>query len=95
MVTPQGMIRLPSQDVLAGSAALLVKGVGNVMRFTGCSLAEAFHMASRNPARLFGLRDRGEIVPGMRADLVFFEMVDGELEIQRTMLRGRTVYARP
>jgi len=31
----------------------------------------------------------------MRADLVFFEMVDGELEIQRTMLRGRTVYARP
>jgi N-acetylglucosamine-6-phosphate deacetylase len=94
VVTPEGAVRLPSQNVLAGSASLLVKGVGNVMRFTGCSLAEAFQMTSRNPARLFGLRDRGEIEPGMRADLVFFKMVDGALEIQRTMVRGRTVFSR-
>jgi len=95
VVTPEGSIRLPSQNVLAGSASLLVKGVGNVMRFTGCSLAEAFQMASRNPARLFGLRDRGEIVPGMRADLVLFKMVEGRVEIQSTMVGGRVVYERP
>jgi len=92
VLTPEGMIKLPDQNVLAGSASLVTKGIGNVMRFTGCSLAEAVHMVSRNPARLLGLNDRGEIITGMRADLVLFTIDDGEINVKKTMIQGRTVY---
>jgi alpha-D-ribose 1-methylphosphonate 5-triphosphate diphosphatase PhnM len=69
-----------------------VKGVGNVMRFTDCSLAEAVHMVTRNPARLLGLDDRGEIKTGMRADLVLFTIEEGVLNIKKTIIQGKTVY---
>ena len=67
VLTPEGVIRYPAQNVLAGAAAPIITGVANIMRFTQCSLADAIHMASRNPARLHGLDDRGEIRPGRRA----------------------------
>ena len=46
-------------------------------------------MAARTPARIMGLKDRGEIAPGMRADLTFF---DEDIRVSRTMVAGRTVY---
>jgi len=61
VLTPEGVIKFPAQNVLAGFASLITKVVGNIMRFTNCSLAGAIHIASRNPVRLCGLKDRGEI----------------------------------
>ena len=91
-VTADGMVRMPSQDVLAGASFLVTKGIENMMSFTQCSLAEAVNMASRNPARLLGLSDRGEIAVGKRADLVLFTLSQGNLEIQATYVNGDLVY---
>ena len=91
-LTPEGMIRYPAQNVLAGSASPVKKGVANVMKVTGCSLAEAIQMASTNPARLYQLNDRGEIKIGSRADLILFQIRDDELVILKTFVNGRLVY---
>ena len=92
VLTPEGMIRYPAQNVLAGSASPVKKGVANVMKVTGCSLAQAFQMASLNPARLYGLSDRGELKPGKRADLILFRIINNELDIRKTYVKGHLVY---
>ena len=38
-----------------------------------CSLPDAWHLVSRNPARAAGLRDRGVLAPGMRADAILVD----------------------
>lgn len=91
-MTPDGKITMPSQDVLAAASFLITKGIENVISYTHCSLAEAVHMASRNPAKLLGLTDRGLIEPGKRADLFLFTIQDGKLTVQKTLVKGELVY---
>jgi N-acetylglucosamine-6-phosphate deacetylase len=93
VVTPEGLIKMPSQDVLAGSSMPISVGIGNVMKFTGCSLADAIQMASTNPARLLHLDDRGQIEPGKRADIILFRCKDNTLSIQKTIIAGKIVYS--
>jgi N-acetylglucosamine-6-phosphate deacetylase len=92
-LTPEGKIILPSQNVLAGAASPITKGVGNVIKFTNCSLADAIHMASRNPANLYNLKDRGEIKVGKRADLILFTVENQQINIKKTILAGKEVYS--
>ena len=62
----------------------------NIMTHTNCGIAQAFLMASTNPARAVGLGDElGSIEPGKRADLVF---VDDKFNIRQVMLGGAIVY---
>jgi N-acetylglucosamine-6-phosphate deacetylase len=49
-------------------------------------------MASTNPAALYGLKDRGRIKPGMRADLILFSMDNFRLKILKTIVDGEIVY---
>jgi N-acyl-D-aspartate/D-glutamate deacylase len=49
---------------------LLAQGVRN---FGALSLEEAVRMLTEEPARLFGLRDRGRVATGMHADLAVFD----------------------
>ena len=91
-VTKEGMIKYPAQDVLAGSASFIDKGVGNIMRFTECRLADAVHMAGRNQADLFGLDDRGLLNPGKRADIILFRLENYKIKILQTYLAGNLVY---
>jgi N-acetylglucosamine-6-phosphate deacetylase len=62
------------------------------MKVTGCSLGEAIQMASTNPAKLYGLTDRGTIEPGKRADLILFEIGDSKLMVKKTYVEGELVY---
>ena len=93
-LTPEGMLRYPEQNVLYGSASPITKGVGHIMRVTGCSLADAVQMASTNPALLYGLTDRGVLQPGKRADLVRFSLRGHTLMIEETIVAGQSVYSR-
>jgi len=56
------------------------------MTHTNCGIAQAFLMASRNPARVLGMdQEIGSIEPGKRADLVF---VNDRFQVQQVMLAG-------
>jgi len=90
--TVEGALIYPAQKVLYGSASPLLKGVGHVMRVTGCTLGQAIRMASTNPARLYGLADRGELNPGMRADIILFTIDDFRVNIKKTIVAGELVY---
>jgi len=92
LLTEEGKLRLPEQDVLAGASFSIRKGIGNMMKHTGCSLDEAIQMASGNQAKMFGWQDRGAIEIGRRADLVLFNFEQGEVIVQQTILGGEVVY---
>ena len=53
-----------------------------------CSLAQAWALVSRNPARALGLSDRGVLAPGKRADLVLVEAHQGEARLVATICGG-------
>ncbi|KPL13935.1 MAG: hypothetical protein AMS26_12545 [Bacteroides sp. SM23_62] len=93
VLTPDGCIKYPAQNVLAGAASPISKGVGNIMKFTQCSLVDAINMATRNPAKLYGFNDRGEIKPGKRADLILFTVDENVLSVKKTIIAGQVVYA--
>jgi N-acetylglucosamine-6-phosphate deacetylase len=92
LLTEEGKLRLPEQDVLAGASFSIRKGIGNIMKYTGCSLEEAIQMVSENQAKMFGWHDRGGIEIGRRADLVLFNIVDTEVIVEQTILGGKVVY---
>lgn len=91
-LTKEGMLRNTSLNCLAGASFPLKTGVGNMMKFTGCSLEEAINMATRNVASIYSLNDRGNIAIGKRADLILFEQDGTQLKIRKTYLNGKLVF---
>ncbi len=87
-----GVIKLPEQNVLAGAAAPLRRGVEHFMDVTGADMDTAFRLASGNPARLLKLEDRGELVPGRLADFIELKRQDGKMNIQKTVKAGEVVF---
>jgi N-acetylglucosamine-6-phosphate deacetylase len=91
--TPDGNLRFSAQEGgLYGSASPLSKGVGHIMKVTGCNLAKAIQMTTVNPARLFNLNDRGKLEPGKRADIILFTMDDFRMKIRKTIVKGNLVF---
>ena len=91
--TPDGNLKFSGQEGgLYGSASPLVKGVGHIMKVTGCSLAKAIQMSATNPARLHQLNDRGKLEPGKRADIILFTIDDFNIKIRKTIVYGNLVF---
>lgn len=91
VLTKEGIIMLPRENCFAGASLPIHIGVGNMMKFTGCSLEEAINMSTRNPAHLYGFRDRGVLVEGKRADLIVFNVTNDKLDILETITAGETL----
>ena len=71
------------------------RGVSNLMRLAGLTLAEAIQMATTNPARAGRIPSRSNgLAPGDRADLVEFRLdeTDRTIRIERTIVAGEVVY---
>ena len=51
----------------------------------------AIQMASINTARHFGMRGRGAVAPGYRADLVILDDLE-EFTVWKALLEGRDVF---
>ncbi|GAF41051.1 nagA protein [Agrilactobacillus composti DSM 18527 = JCM 14202] len=74
-----------ADGTLAGSVLQYPDAFVNVMRFTGCSVADAVQMSSVNQANEFGLEHKGYILPGKDADMNLF---DGAFNLKTTYSFG-------
>lgn len=84
-----GHLDIVSSDYIPASMMQSAFFLADVM--DGILLPQAIRLVSANPARAVGLEDRGEIVPGKRADLVRLQVAD-HVPIIRTVWReGRRV----
>lgn len=79
-----GVWKRKADNVIAGSALTMLKGVQNLVRF-GFTLAQAAACAAAVPARLLGLNTRGQVAPGMRADLTLF---DKDFHLKAVFING-------
>lgn len=74
---------------LCGSRLTMDIACRNLMRHTNCGIAQAFLLASRNPARAIGMdREIGTIEKGKKADLVF---CDDVFNVKSVMLNGKMI----
>ncbi|MET4924005.1 amidohydrolase family protein [Streptomyces sp. PSRA5] len=80
-----GVARLRGTDTLAGSTLFVAEAFRRAVLTVGLPLADAVRMTSGTAARLLGLRDRGALRPGLRADLV---ELDATLRPARVWLGG-------
>ncbi|HRY53279.1 MAG TPA: N-acetylglucosamine-6-phosphate deacetylase [Spirochaetia bacterium] len=82
-----GIFLRKADDVIAGSALTMIKGLQNLVSF-GVPIENAIEMAASNPSRILGLGKRGLLVPGYEADLAVF---DKDFRVLATMVGGRFV----
>lgn len=89
-LTADQQVQLTSSGRLAGSALSMDRGIGNALRFSGWSLLEATRLATANPARAMGIRERsGYLEPGQAADFTLFSMTDDQrVEVRQTVLQA-------
>lgn len=84
-----GAAKLPGTDTLAGSTLTMDKAIQNMVDLAGVSLGQAVIMGSQNPAKSLGLTDRGQIKPGLRADLC---LLGADMHPRATWVGGKLVY---
>jgi N-acetylglucosamine-6-phosphate deacetylase len=88
-LTGDGRVVLAGTDRLAGSALRMDRGVSNLMRLAGLSLADAIRMATANAARAGNVAIHEDDVVEFRVTAA------GELEVVRTWLAGRLIHGSP
>ena len=88
-VAANGHLDILSSDYVPSSllnAAFELPG-----RVPSLTLAQAIRTVTSNPAKAAGLNDRGEIAPGLRADLIQVHLSKGHPVVRRVWSRGRRV----
>lgn len=85
-----GVAKMPGGEAFAGSIATTDRLVRNAVQ-AGASLADAVKMMTSTPASIIGIKDRGEIVAGKRADFTVF---DNDINIVAVISGGKTIYER-
>ena len=76
-----GVARLTSNQKLAGSTLTISQAFTNLINQCGLTLEQAVHATSTQPAHAFGLKDRGSIAVGMRADLLSYNSSTGSISV--------------
>jgi N-acetylglucosamine-6-phosphate deacetylase len=94
-LTADNRVMLVGQERLAGSALRMDRGVENLMRIAGLSLADAVSMATVNAARAGGVPGRmGGLSAGDRADIIqyTFNSASSTINIKTVYLSGEKVF---
>jgi N-acetylglucosamine-6-phosphate deacetylase len=80
-----GAARL-DDGTLAGSVISMLDGARVMVEKVGASVGDVAMMGAANPAAMLGLRDRGRLAVGMRAD---FLIVSPEFKLKAVFINGR------
>jgi N-acetylglucosamine-6-phosphate deacetylase len=67
-----GCFHRKKDDVIAGSALTMIKGIKNLMEL-GLPVEQAVKFASMNPAEVMKYREQGALIPGYKADVIVFD----------------------
>lgn len=86
-----GVAKMPDRKAFAGSVATADRLVRNMVQLAGASIPDAVRMMTRTPVRLFGIRGRGLLKAGMRADLAVF---DEAIRVEATVSGGSIIFRR-
>ncbi|MNF59799.1 Alpha-D-ribose 1-methylphosphonate 5-triphosphate diphosphatase [compost metagenome] len=86
----EGLLDILSSDYYP--ASLLQSAFALAAQSERIGLAEAVRLVSLNPARAAGLTDRGEIAPGLCADLVQARSQDGLPVVQQVWRQAKRVF---
>ncbi|KAL8827454.1 MAG: hypothetical protein Q9191_003179 [Dirinaria sp. TL-2023a] len=84
-------VTIEGTETLIGSCCGLDECVRNLAAWSGCGLPAAVRCATENIAGLMGLRDRGVVEEGRRADFVVLDDGGGVLQ---TWIKGVKVFDR-
>jgi alpha-D-ribose 1-methylphosphonate 5-triphosphate diphosphatase len=85
----RGLLGILSSDYVPSS--LLMAALQLPKRVPGIDLARAVRTVTRNPAVAVGLDDRGEIAPGLRADIIQVHMAGDVPMVRSNWREGRRV----
>ena len=85
VVVERGVAWLTDRSAFAGSVATADRLLRTVTG-AGISTVDAVYMMTAVPARILGLRDRGKLEPGLRADFTVF---GEDFRVKKTVVAGR------
>jgi N-acetylglucosamine-6-phosphate deacetylase len=89
IIVKDGISRRIDTGGFAGSTLTMDKAVKNMVNEIGVDIKDAIKMATLNPAKAIGERERGVISPGAIANLI---ILDKDLNVISTFVKGRKVY---
>lgn len=90
VIVEDQVAKLMDRTAFAGSIATSDRLVRTMLNLAGCSVVQAVRMASTSPARICGIKGKGQIKAGYDADLVIF---DGDVRIKKTIIGGEVTYS--
>ncbi|MCB4767433.1 alpha-D-ribose 1-methylphosphonate 5-triphosphate diphosphatase [Ancylobacter sp. Lp-2] len=85
----EGLIDALASDYVPAS---LLQAALALTRDPGLTLPAALALVSSRPAALAGLADRGRLAPGLRADLMIFDVIDDTPVVREVFLAGRRIF---
>ncbi|HSI39849.1 MAG TPA: alpha-D-ribose 1-methylphosphonate 5-triphosphate diphosphatase [Xanthobacteraceae bacterium] len=85
----EGLIDALASDYVPAS---LLQAAVALTRNPGLPLHRALALVTAAPAALAGLSDRGRLAPGLRADLVRFDLVEGTPVVREVTCAGHRVF---
>lgn len=92
-ISPEGCVaKLSNRQAFAGSVALMIDIVRNLVFYAGLTITEAVKMVTNVPARIMNIHaHRGTLAQGKFADITIF---DQNFQVILTMVEGKIVYHR-
>lgn len=84
-----GRVARLQDGTIAGSIITMDTAIRNLVESVSLSKSEAFEMASRTPAASLKLQGKGQLLPGMDADIA---LLDSEYRVVTTLVGGRIVH---
>lgn len=90
-ISPEGYVaKLSNRQAFAGSVALMIDIVRNLVLYADLPITEAVKMVTIVPARIMGIHThRGTLTQGKFADITVF---DQNYQVVLTMVEGKVVY---